>query len=352
MTMKENVRFALRAAGFVLLTAMVLTYAVYVLTPKHDYGVCSMANLYDQPENSIDVLAVGTSLVYAGVNTNVLWAEQGIAAYDLSSAEQPFWISYYAIREALKTQRPKVILLDAKPATYPLDYSTRGRIILSTYGMRGIENRVGATLASVRRSSDAMGYLLALPQVHSNYAQLTAEDFRYPLDNGGRGSDWKGFIEEDRVESHQRPSLVWNGVKRNINEREEAYAEKIFELAKDEGIPLILIGMPNPDYAHDHMYYNALASLAEEYGMLFWNYNDPSLRYGLRYSTDFADWQHLNVKGSVTFSKKLGQDLSELLELPDHRGDDAYDSYERCARTWYERYPLFESSGIKGEEQL
>ena len=78
--MKENARFALRAAGFVLLTAMVLTYAVYVLTPKHDYGVCSMANLYDQPENSIDVLAVGTSLVYAGVNTNVLWAEHGIAA--------------------------------------------------------------------------------------------------------------------------------------------------------------------------------------------------------------------------------------------------------------------------------
>lgn len=84
-----------------------LAYAAYVLTPKYDYGICSMLNLYRQPENSVDVLAVGTSLFYAGINTNVLWDEYGIAAYNLCSAEQPFWVSYYTIREALKTQRPR-----------------------------------------------------------------------------------------------------------------------------------------------------------------------------------------------------------------------------------------------------
>ena len=99
--------------------------------------------------------------------------------------------------------------------------------------------------------------------------------------------------------------------------------------------------MPNPDYAYDHMYYNALWAVAEEYGISGINYNDPNLRYGLRYTSDFADWQHLNVKGSMTFSRKLAEDLLERLDLTDHRGDEAYASYDRCAQQWYEQYPTF-----------
>lgn len=342
--------FWLRFICFSALTVLLLAYASYVLTPKHDYGICSMMNLYRQPEDTVDVFAVGTSLAYAGVNTNVLWDEYGIAAYDLCSAEQPFWVSYYTIREALKTQHPQVILLDAKPSIYPRDYSKRGRTILSTFGIRGWDNRIGAILACVETPRDAFGYILGLPEVHSNYPRLEASDFPLPPDNGGRGPDWKGYIESDGIERHQRPSLTWNSVRRNMNEREEEYARKIFELAQREGIELMLIGLPNPDYANDHMYYNALWSVAEEYGISGVNYNDPSLRFGLRYSSDFADWQHLNVKGSVTFSRQLGADLKEWFDLPDRRGNARYASYDACAKAWFEKYPFFESSGWKENE--
>lgn len=341
---KQIACFWLRLVCFALILALALSYGAYVLTPKHDYGICSMMNLYRQPDNSIDVLAVGTSLAYAGINTNVLWEEYGIAAYNLCSAEQPFWVSYYTLREALKTQRPKVILLDAKPAIYTSDYSKRGRTILSTYGIRGVENRIGAILACVETPRDALSYILGLPEVHSNYQKLTAADFALPPDNGGRGISWKGYIETDATEYHQRPSLVWNTVRHRLNAREEAYARQIFELASSEGIPLLLVGMPNPDYANDHMYYNALWSLAEEYGISGINYNDPSLRFGLRFSSDFADWQHLNVKGSITFSRRLGEDLKKRFDLPDHRGDRYYSSYDLCAENWAAQYPFFESA--------
>ena len=38
--------FGLRVICFALLTAAMLAYATYVLTPKHDYGICSMAVSY------------------------------------------------------------------------------------------------------------------------------------------------------------------------------------------------------------------------------------------------------------------------------------------------------------------
>lgn len=345
---KKKAGFLIRLACFALLTVLMLAFATYVLTPKHDYGICSMINLYRQPDDSVDVLTVGTSLAYAGVNTNVLWEEYGIASYNLCSAEQPFWVSYYTIKEALKTQHPKVILLDAKPAIYNRDYSKRGRTILSTFGIRGIENRIGAIMACVEKPQDAMGYIFGLPEVHNGYAKRTWNDFAFPPDNGGRGVSWKGYIESDVTEHHDRPSLVWNRVKRNMNDREEEYARKIFEMARDEGITIMLVGFPNPDYANDHMYYNTLWAVAAEYGVEGINYNDPSLRFGLRYSSDFADWQHLNVKGSITFTRKLGADLKQMFDLPDRRGDAHFASYDTCAQLWAEKYPDFESSGAEG----
>lgn len=348
---RELTFFWLRTGSFGIIAGVMLIYATYVLTPKYDYGVCSMVNFYEQPENSIDVLTVGTSLAYAGINTNVLWSEYGIAAYNLCSAEQPYWVSYYVIREALKTQSPKVLLLDAKPSIYTRDYSKRGRTILSTYGIKGVENRIGAMLACVEKPQDAVGYILGLPQVHSNYKDVEISDF-FLLDNGGRGSNWKGYIEVDAVEHHQKPSLVWTSTKRNMNEREEEYVRKIFELCEEEGIEVMLVGFPNPDYASDHMYYNALWEVASEYGVTGINYNDPDLKYGLRYSSDFADWQHLNVKGSMTFSRRLGADLLERYELQDHREEEKYESYELCAQEWYEKYPSFQSAGAEMDDKV
>ena len=162
--------FWMRLAGFAVIAALMLSYATYVLTPKSDFVISSMINIYRQPEDSVDVLAVGTSLTYAGINTNVLWSEFGIASYNLCSAEQPFWVSYYTIKEVLKTQHPRVILLDAKPSIYERDYTKRGRTILSTYGIRGLENRMGAIMAIMRlrqASRDSVSGRISTPTVIS-----------------------------------------------------------------------------------------------------------------------------------------------------------------------------------------
>ena len=110
--------------------------------------VNSMMNLYDQPQGSIDVLVMGSSQAYAGINTNVLWEEYGIATYSLCSAEESYWSTYYRLKEALSILHPKVILLDAKASTYTRDFSKIGRVCLSTYGIRGKDNFLGAVYAS------------------------------------------------------------------------------------------------------------------------------------------------------------------------------------------------------------
>lgn len=335
---RERLFFLVRAAAFAVVLMTVLFYTLYVLVPKHDYGICSITNLYQQKEDSVDVLVLGTSLAYAGVNTNVLWEEYGISSYNLCGAEQPYWISYYYLQEALKTQSPKVIVLDAKASTYTKDYSSRGRTFLGTTGIADPAIRLKAIRASVKEE-DFLSYVIGFPQLHSYYSQVKWDNFAYPPDNAGRGKDWKGYIEATATEEHSRPSLVWVDTKVEIHARQEEYLRKIVELAQQTDIPLMFVGIPNPDYANDHMYYNSMWGIAEEYNLPYINYNDPALRFGLTYSSCFADWQHLNVKGSVVFSRKLGADLREMFDLPDRRGEAKYESWNTCADNWYAQYP-------------
>ena len=187
--------FRVKLLCFSLILLLVMAYGVYVLTPKYDYGICPILNLYLQPRNTVDVLVVGTSVAYAGVNTNVLWRQYGLACYDLCSAEIPFWSAYYQLREALRYQKPRLILLDAKAAVYTRDYSLKGRTILSTFGILHPDNRVGAILACQKDLQEALDFVWAYPEIHKNYKGLKWEDFLLPPSNGGRGANWKGHIE-------------------------------------------------------------------------------------------------------------------------------------------------------------
>ncbi len=341
---KELSLFGIRILVFSFILIVVLNYAAYVITPKADYGICSIVNYYKQEEDTVDLLVLGTSMAYAGVNTNVLWEDYGIAAYNLCSAEQPFWVSYYYLQEALKTQQPKLILLDAKPAMYQQEFSKDARTILSTSGIREPSVRFEAIRACVG-DEKAMEFALMFPKLHQKYADVTPQDFVFPPDNGGRGETWKGYIEKTETEKHEKPSLVWVKTKRPMQERQEQYVRKIFELVNEKQVPMLVVGFPNPDYAQDHMYYNSLWAVAEEYGIPSINYNDPELRTGLRYSSDFADWQHLNVKGSVKFSHRLAQDLHEQYHLPNRKGNPKWQSWQECSDIWFEQHPEYVEKG-------
>lgn len=339
--------FWLRLVCFTLISCCVLAYGSYVLTPKEEYGICPMTNLYMQPRDTVDVLVTGSSVAYSGCNTNVLWRAFGIASYNLCGAEQPFWETYYLLREALTLQRPKLIVLDAKAATYPKNYSTRARTIQHTFGILHPLRRAEAIFGCQEDPRTALSFVLAYPQVHNRYTKLAGEDFIWPPSNQQRGSTWKGYIETDQVEPHVR-AFGYVSYQQKLADRAEEYVRKIFELAQAEDIPIVVTAFPSPNYDSDAAYYASLWQLAEEYGVPYINYNETFYNIGLDYSVDFADWEHLNVRGSIKMSFRLGDDLRKYYQMPDHRGDPAYASYDACAEQWLAKLYKFLTAPEQG----
>ena len=345
---KRIVLFWLRGICFVLILGMTLSYALFVLTPKYDYGICSMITLYQQEPDTVDVLVIGTSAAQAGVNTSLLWEEYGIAAFDLCSAELPYWASYFYLKEALRTQNPRVLILDAKPSIYMLPYSRKARVVMSTYGLQSLENRIGSIVASTH-PDNTLKFLLGFPVIHNNYQTLTLNDFIYPTDNGGRGGGWKGFTGYEGCLDFEPPwGDTSSGKTTPIHEKQQQYFEMMLQLAQENGINVLVIGFPTPDYVHDHPYFNTIKALAESHGASYLNYNQPNIAEIWDYAVDFADWQHLNIRGSAKLSMHLGAYLTEHYELPNRHDQENYASWDTYAEEWFEQYPDYrlEEEGI------
>ena len=90
------------AFGCILLALLLCTQEV--LAPK---GGC-IDGFYAEPEDTIDVIFLGSSHANAAFAPAQMWREQGFTGYVLYSWSQPMWVSYHYAVEAFKRQTPRV----------------------------------------------------------------------------------------------------------------------------------------------------------------------------------------------------------------------------------------------------
>lgn len=115
---------------------------------KYGDGIYGLTTFYKQDENSIDLLCFGSSHIFENVNTGILWNEYGIAAFDLCGSIQPLWNTYYYMKEALKTQAPKIMILDLYSAVLDDEYSDSSRIIKNNYGLKLSADKINSVKIS------------------------------------------------------------------------------------------------------------------------------------------------------------------------------------------------------------
>ncbi len=295
-----------------------------MLLLKSEDGIEQMESYYLQKENTVDVLFLGSSHIYCDVNTGILWDEYGIAGYDLGGAEQPYWNSYFYLKEALKTQQPKVIVLDiTTPGVRSVDLQPENWVICNNYGMHWSKNRIDALKVSTLEQSFER-LLFPINTIHSRYDELTKDDF---IDNNQTVS-YKGFDPREKVTSFETPDISDVTEMMPVSEKAETYLKKIIELTEQKSIPLLMISAPYVVSEESQKLYNYVFHIAEENEISYMDFNKVYDKMGLDFHTDMAEDLHLNISGNAKFTKYLGKSIVELYDIPDRRQDAKYGSWE------------------------
>ena len=110
---KTTIKHIIQGLIFLLLFGVGLLGLYKVFNWKDTSGdyLSSMEQMYNLPNDVIDVAFFGPSVVYCGINPAVLWDEAGIASFNAAISGQDREASYYYIKEFLKKQSPKVVFV-------------------------------------------------------------------------------------------------------------------------------------------------------------------------------------------------------------------------------------------------
>lgn len=321
----------LKASAFLILLCAVIISLNGVLILKNQTGPRQMEAFYKLPNNSLDVLTIGSSHVFMNINTGALWDEYGIAAFNLGASRQPFWNSYYCLAEALKTQKPKLVILDVYYAMANYEYSREAESVLNIAGMKLSQNRFEASKATAANYPD---YFLGLPLYHDRYASLGESDFP-TIRNKELLANWKGYVPafgNNGLEANPSSSLV--DELKPLSAKTDLYLRKTIELAQEEGIPILLVSIPYPWTENEQFKYNAVEAIAAEYEIPFLTSETMLQNAELNFvgsDSDLADSTHLNYQGGHKIASYLGEYIKQNYAIPDRRGETGYESWQKDA---------------------
>ena len=352
--MKKKLIIKSIAALVILVACLVVTGIVTV--PKwvtgHNPQTLQTGGFSDIERDSVDVLVLGSCQSYQGFNPAVFWKNTGLTSYVLASPDQRMYTTCYYLQYALRTQSPKVVLLDAlylidentpssaldSKAYVPMSLCAEKLALSDTSFEYCYQGDKGTPQYLLDRAGNAVKTVFPVLAFHArtDYTEndllyLAGHDFGICF-NGGIPfyytrdiSPYAGYMD-DRGETAQ------------IDGSAREWFAKIKELCDSGGITPVLYKTPSPSKwsaaAHD-----AVAQLAREAGVEFVDFNLDEYRDAFDYTSDFHTAWKLNAAGMEKQTALLGDYLTESF-------GDLFDRQKNTgtAQTWdalYEKYAAY-----------
>lgn len=305
--MKQIVRRAAAVSVAAVLFLFVSCAAGTLLMPvRRDYG-STWETFLREPENSVDVMFFGSSLVYCDVIPAAIWEETGLCAYVMAGPEQTIPISYYYLKEACRTQQPQAICVELTGMFYArFQNYTKVNVGYMPWGV----NRIAATFRA-SESEQRLGLLFPLYAYHDRIYSVTREDIRSHLKPGTDIYAGYTYLTDSKPQGgtvYRDFSAETETYRQNLD-----YLKKIAAYCKKSGIRLICYIAPCVNQIPDDARKTLEMDLSE-IDCVYYNCNDaaqwPELT-GLDSETVWYDSLHYNVKGAIPFSRAFGTRLKE-----------------------------------------
>lgn len=302
-----------KAALFVLLFLIIYTQSREVLRDKSESE--ALGKILSMPDDSYEVVLAGSSHMQYGIQPYILEEEFGIKACNTSTAAQSVPTTYYVVKEMIERHSPKVVAVDLFCLFYPENYFTKTRFHQAIDNFTLNKNKAEAIvdLADEDKSEFFLNYSL----YHGRWKELTRYDYTIhtEVDEKRQLLDVVTPFENDFVPLSKE-------VKGEIPEVSLEYLEKLVELCEETETELILTVVPyradvdNNDVTgvYQQSLYNTCEELAEQWNVDYINMLYNLVDMGFDYSSDMAEFSHLNKSGSEKVTRYFGSIISDKLQ--------------------------------------
>ena len=313
--MKKRRWLAAGLASVLLFIILSYTAGWLLMPPRVNYG-STWSRYLQEPKDSIDVMYFGSSLVYCNIVPAVIWEDTGITSYLMAGPEQTVPYTYSYIKEACRTQSPKVIAVEITGMFYK-QYCNYSKV--NAGYMPWSANRIEATFSAAEPELRA-GLLFPLFDYHSRWHEVTLSNLKEHLDPPTDPYAGYTLLTDPRPQGDITYRDYSAGTENYIRNLE--YLNKIHSFCRKKDIRLVFFLTPTKGRIPDA----ALATLKQDIsalkGAVFVDFNEHMDALNIDDSTDWYDFLHFNCRGAEKFSLFMAHYLTDTLGLPATEGED------------------------------
>ena len=295
------------------------------------------------PENSADVVFIGSSHVYGAIIPQMLMDDYGIASVNAASGNQRLWHSVYELEWLLQRQKPRVVVVDL----YTLGWLPRGLFSdhdtvynESGYALAALVPRAipwtnplkySALVREIAVDSQALPYLSTIGIRHDFIWDLSRSNF---LNARGQSLISATFDQYNLLFDTYGKALdesITPNEHAVLSAFDRAQLLRMNELCNASGAELVLTGLPHLPKSQWLGLIEQVRGLAEEQGIAFLGMDTIISESSLDFAADMADSGHANLVGAQKLTDFFGQYLQDNYNLPDRREDlnPRYDVWKR-----------------------
>lgn len=326
-----------------------------ILVPKRYYpelyGVISriLTGYYEEEENTIQIITVGASHMLYSFSPMELYERYGVTSYNLSTPNQNLPVTYFVLKEALKTQKPEVLVFDVSALYFDFDSEVAWMYVLDQMPFSRNKIEFAYEFSQQNQSNSLIGGLCPLWRYHDRWKTIKKQDFTdfyrnkqfyckgYYMNSMYTEAtvtvEWMNGVQKELEQMNQN---IWyeylDGMKIGKTEEAVYYNASISEenlnwlllisqLCEAENIKLLLTKVPSIYFpqlyqsAWTNNKYEEIKKLCEIYGMEYFDMLYES-EMEIDWETDSSDsGKHLNMLGAEKVSEELADYLMDHYEF-------------------------------------
>lgn len=342
--------YALKIVCLTLITVMIVYTINNIMTPKYYFNeywptTTGLKGFYNMEENSIDVLFLGTSHAASAYNPQAMYDSYGVRSYSLACEQQNLLSSYYWLKEALRFQTPKVVIVDPaimfvhlgaedKPLNSDESYTRKA---IDAMRWSKVKWEAVNDICKYDENQTVTSYVFLNERYHARWTGLSEEDFSsremekhyelkgfVPLDYRGMnaGASYQPYTDTESA-----------GYDNNIAPVMQMYLDKMIDLCNEKGIGLVIAKTPSLEWSIEKR--NTMEKYALEKGVIYWDFNDEALYNGCGFDflNDMNEDEHVNIWGSEKLSSYIGNILCNAYGIS---GGDHLEQWENTRQYYQE----------------
>ncbi len=324
---------------FLIGLALLFSLINPLFTVTDDRVYQSVEGFYEEKPNSLDVIYIGASNVYASWQGPAAWEEFGITGYGIGIPSMPAVATKYMIEECRKTQPDALYIVNLN------NFKVNG-IVTTESDVHNVTNFLPLSTTKVAlidelaeragfSGMDKAEFYFPVIRFHSAWEEFLAKNMDRELDGLKGASYFPTFL---RTAVSLKDDFCYTSDRISVTQEQQGILQSLVSYIQKEGVNALFVFSPQVISEEKTVgQINTLKDyvLAQGLPVLDLMENIDALQLDL--DSDFYNAYHCNVHGALKFTRYLSAYLKENYGFRDKRGDPAYAGWDAAAEEFAKR---------------